>query len=406
MSPHAPSAHAPHAPSIGPTRGKFLRSKRSKPLIGALVLALAGGAAGLTVAMRDGSEAAAQPVSDVPRREGAAIVVSDAFRATSGIETVAAASVPLVPQIDTVGAVQFDPTHVAAVGTRAAGIVTKVFHVEGDFVKEGDLLAEIESGGLAGANADLQVALAKQEAATLNAERERQLIAKQLTTAREREQAESALKQQKALVTAARERVDALGGGRGADTGVSQLRAPLSGVIAERAIAPGQSIGASLVAFRVGDVDQLWVLLRIFERHIGLVSVGDVAEVRTLSEPPRTITGKVVHVGAVVDPSTRTTDIRVAVPNGERVLLPGQAVSATIRANGPARAALSVPSSAVTYVDGKPTVFVATTPTRFEPRAVELGIEGGLRVEITSGVREGEQVVAKNVIAIKSELFR
>jgi RND family efflux transporter MFP subunit len=188
--------------------------------------------------------------------------------------------------------------------------------------------------------------------------------------------------------------------------GVSELRAPTSGVVAERSVAPGQSVGPGDVAFRVGDVDELWVLLRVFERHIGLIRREDDVEIRAIADPSRVVHGKVAHVGAVIDDLTRTADVRVEVSNEERVLRPGQAVEATIRASGPAHVALAVPSSAVTLLDGVPTVFVAETPNRFVARPVELGISGADRVEIVSGVAEGELVVSKEVLALKSELFR
>jgi cobalt-zinc-cadmium efflux system membrane fusion protein len=360
----------------------------------------------LVVAMRPSTTPGATPVRDVPHREGDAIVVSASFRHEAGLETVAASAAPLVPLMHTVGTVTFDPTHVAAVGTRAAGVVAKVLHVEGDIVQKGDLLAEIESPGLADAHAELGVAASKRRAAMLEFERARGLFEKRLMTARQFEQARSAVEQQNALVTAANERIQALGGKRVGDTGISQLRAPVAGVIAARAIAPGQSLAPGHVAFRVGDLEQLWVLLRIFERDVGFVSVGDVVEVQSLSELGRTVPGTVAHVGAVLDPGTRTVDVRVVVPNRDQHLRPGQSVKATIRTSGRARIAISVPVSAVTYVDGAPTVFVAESAARFVPRKVELGIDAGHRLEITSGVREGELVVSKNVLAIKSEIFR
>jgi cobalt-zinc-cadmium efflux system membrane fusion protein len=400
-------AHLP--PSVPPAKEprRLLGTRRRKLVVAVLAAALLIGAVGVVAAMRTSTPPETAPLSDVPRREGNAIVVSVTFRDRAGLATVPASSAPLAPLMHTVGTVEFDPTHVAAVGTRAAGVVAKVLHVEGDFVEKGDLLAEIESAGLADAHADLRVAASKKRAAMLNLERARGLFERQLTTARDFEQARSQLEQQNALVTAAEQRIQALGGGRaGADTGVSQLRAPVAGVIAERSIAPGQSLEPGNVAFRVGDLDQLWVLLRIFERDVGLVSVGDVVEVRSLSDRARKISGTVVHVGAVLDPGTGTVDIRVLVPNEERILRPGQSVKATIRANGPAHTAISVPTAAVTYVDGAPTVFVEESASRFVPRKVELGIDSGDRVEITKGVREGELVVSKNVLAIKSEIFR
>lgn len=395
----------PTAPAAERAR-RLLGTPRRKRAAWAIAAALVVGTAGMLLATRPGEAPAPTQVHDVPRREGHAIIVSSTFRDVARLQTVPASFAQLVPVMQAVGTVAFDPTRVAAVGTRAAGVVAKVLRVEGDFVRAGDLLAEIESAGLVEAYADLRVATSKKRAAALNLTRVQHLYDRQLTTGLQFEEAKSMVEQQQALVTAAKERIEALGGGHSSDTGISQLRAPVSGVVAERAVAPGQNLGPGHVAFRVGDLAQLWVRLRVFERDIGFVSAGDLVEVRSLAELGRTISGTVAHVGAVLDPDTGTVDVRVVVPNEDHVLRPGQSVRATIRTSGRARTAISVPASAITYVDGAPTVFVAEAATRFVPRKVELGIDAGDRVEVIKGIREGERVVSKNVLAIKSEIFR
>jgi cobalt-zinc-cadmium efflux system membrane fusion protein len=384
-------------------RARSSSSKRKLFVVSAVVVAAGIVASGLLLATRD--EGSPAPVADVPRREGNAIVVGQKFLETASIRTAVVAETSLTPVIQVVGAATFDPTRTAAVGTRATGIVTKVHHVEGDTVAAGDALAEIESPQLADAQAELEVARAKQRAAELNERRERELLERSLTTAREHEQAQAALAQQRALGAAAARRVDALGGAdrRG---GISVLRAPSSGLVAERNVAPGQSVGPSFVAFRVGDLDRLWVELRLFERHLESTRAGDAVEIVRLSDPDEPLPGKVAHVGSVVDPATRTADVRIEVDNEKRLLRPGQAVRARIHASGPARRGLAVPKAAVTLVDGAPTVFVAESETRFVPRRIELGVEGAEYVEIRSGARAGERVVSENVFALKSELFR
>lgn len=399
--------HAEHPFVLPPSEDASSRrpKPRTKIIVAIVVLVVAVAAAVLAIATR-GHPTHAAPASDVPKRVGDAIEVSPAFRDKAGISTTTAARAPLTALVKVVGTAAFDPTHVAAVGTRAPGIVTKVHHVEGETVEKGELLAEVESPTLATAQADVKIATAKRRAARANRDRERDLLARSLTTAREYEQARAAFAQENALENASTERVRALGGDPGGPLGISHLRAPVAGLVAERAIAPGQSVDASFVAFRIGDLDELWVLLRVFERHIELVRAGDAVELHKLSDAHATIRGTVAHVGAVLEPETRAADVRVVVDNANRELRPGQLVEATIRASGPARIALSVPSTAITYVDGAPTVFVAETPTRFVARKVELGLDGGNKVEIRSGVREGEAVVSTSVIALKSELFR
>ncbi len=392
-----------HLPQAAPPPRRWSRRQRAIAIaaFAAVLLAIV-----VTLVLSLTKKREAAPVdTGLPHKVGDALEMSPAFREQAGIEVMATKRMPLTPLIKVVGTAAFDPTRTAAVGTRAPGVVSQVFHVEGDPVPKGELLAEIDSPELATVEADLQIALAKEKAARINEQRERSLFDRGLTTAREYEEAVVALERERALVRAAKERVEALGGG-GRHMGTSALRAPLPGIVAERSISPGQSVDRSVIAFRVGDLDQLWVLLRVFEHALEHVRVGDPVDIRTLADPERSIPGEVAHVGAVIDPVTRTADVRVEVDNTARRLRAGQAVQATIRASGPARLALAVPASAITYVDGAPIVFVAETPTRFVMRKVELGIDSGDFFEVVRGVKEGEDVVSQNVLALKSEIYR
>ncbi len=357
---------------------------------------------------RGGDEAAAaeRPKRDVPRLEGRSIVFSPAFRDRAGIKLEPVARRSLTPEIKVVGTVAFDPEHVAAVGTRIRGIVTKVLKVEGDQVKKGDVIAEIESAELGQAQADISVAQAHKRAAELNATREEDLASKRLSTAREAEVARATLEEQKALLSAAQQRAAALGGATKGGFGTYVLRAPLDGSVVERHVAPGQSVENNVVAFRVANLDQLWVELAVFEREIGAVRQNDVVEITPLSDPTKKIQGRVAHVGEVIDVNSRSAGVRVEVDNRARGLRPGQSVAAAIRASGPAREGLAVPQSAVTFVDGKPTVFVAESDTRVVPTEVELGASDGKSQEVLGGLREGQSVVAEGVFPLKSELFR
>ena len=326
------------------------------PLLAAIAVAIA---AFVYVRHRASSSAEiADAPPDVPRLEGKTIVFSPAFAKRSGVKSAAVESFALMPVVQLVGTVTFDSEHVSAAGTRISGFVTRVLKVEGDRVEKGDVLAEIESTDLGRAQAQVAVVVARKNAAERNAKREADLLSKNLTTAREEEMARAELEEQVAMLTAASHDVTALGGSGGGRLGTYFVRAPIRGSVVKRAVSAGQSVGSDLVAFRVADLDYLWIELSVFEREIGSIHVDDVVELTpTGGDSDTKLQGKVAYVGEVIDPDTRTAEIRVKVDNQARSLRPGQSVNARVRPAGLARQVTTVPVSAVTFVDGKATVF-------------------------------------------------
>jgi cobalt-zinc-cadmium efflux system membrane fusion protein len=348
-----------------------------------------------------------RPMRDVPTLEGRTITFSAAFAQRAGIQHAIVEQRPLVPRLEVVGTVAFDPGHVTAVGSRNRGFVRRVMKVEGDHVEKGDVLAEIESAELGQAQADVAVMAAHRHAAQLNAQRESDLLQRSLTTARESEVADATLQEHRAQLAAARQRVAALGGdGASGSLGLFLLRAPMRGSVVERTIAAGQSVEASANAFKVADLDRVWVELAVFERNIGLIRDHDLVDISPLSDPRDAIQGRVAHVGEVIDLDTRSAPVRVMVDNSARKLRVGQSVIAGIHATGPAREALCVPVVAITYLDGQPTVFVSESDTRVVPTAIRPGVSDGTYQEVLEGLKHGQRVVTDGVFALKSELFR
>jgi cobalt-zinc-cadmium efflux system membrane fusion protein len=357
-------------------------------------------------------EETAGPAADAPRVEGRAVVLPPAMVERLGIETVVVREAPLTPVIKVVGTVTFDPEYVAAVGTRLRGLVRSVARFEGDRVKKGELLADIDSPELGSAQASVLMFRAQLKAAELNHAREKELESRGLTTAREVEESAATLEEYRAKLLAAEQQVSALGGAPVRDRqtgviGVHQLRSAMEGTVVERHVAAGQSVEGHLTAFRIADLHHLWVELAVFERSLESTRKGDKVELRPLSDHNTTILGQVAYVGDQIDPTTRTAAVRVEIDNREHKLRPGQAVTAKIHSAVDAVGRVAqVPHAAITYVDGKPTVFVLTGNNRFTATPVEVGDSDGEDRQIISGLKVGEHVVVGGVFQLKSELFR
>ena len=352
-------------------------------------------------------EPAATEHRDVPTIEGNAVRFSKAFAEHAGIKYAEAAASPLTPIVTVTGTVDFDPQRVAAVGVRIPGRVTQVFKFEGDVVKRGDPLLEVESAELGRAQTAVLSARAQLEAAEANEKREKMLAESHVSSEREAEMAKATASAARAELHAAEQGVRALGGGTSRTVGTSLLTSPIDGKVVEQHVSRGQSVDPTHNAYRIADLDSVWVDLDVFEREVGQLREGDRVEVVPQSRTNVVIEGKVARVGDVVDIETRSAHVRVMVDNHQHGLRPGESVLARIHASAKARAAdIVVPRDAVVLVDGRATVFVMRDETSVEPRQVTTGVKDGVNVVVLEGLKAGEKIVTKGVFALKSEVFR
>lgn len=351
------------------------------------------------------------PAADVPHIEGDRVSYSAAFAQRAGIRLQQVRVEALVPVVAAVGTADFNGEHVAAIGTRLRGLVSRVTRFEGDAVEKGAVLARVESAELGEAQAAISMLSAEQEAAERNQEREASLAERDLTTAREAEVAAVDAKKAELRLNAAKQKVAALGGdvGRAGDAslGSHDVRSPIKGTVVERNVAPGQFVEGHLVAFKVANLDDLWIELDVFERNLGRIRVGDRAELKPLSGAGALLLGTVAKIASRIDPETHSAKVRIDVENTDRRLRVGQAVKATIHASGGEPTARPVvPTSAITFVDGKPTLFVVAGANLVRVASVKLGVNDGEATEVLDGVSGTDQVVVDGAFALKSELFR
>jgi cobalt-zinc-cadmium efflux system membrane fusion protein len=358
------------------------------------------------VRSKKGVSAETKPAGrDVPYLDGKWIRYSAEYAKRAGLESMTVERSTLAPVVSVTGTVTFDPEKQAAVGARIAGRVREIFKLEGDTVKAGDILAEIESAELGHAQAALLSARAHAAAATANEKREKELAEARISSNREAELAGATAASARAELQAAEQRVRALGGTADGTPGILRLATPIAGKVIERHVSRGQSVEATYTAFRVADLSSLWVQLAVFERQLTAIHNGDAVDIYPQGDD-RKVRGNVSYVGDVIDLETRTAPVRVEVDRPEIPLRPGQSVLAKIHTARPIATALVVPRGAVTSVDGKPTVFVVHDALSVEPRAVQLGGQDGDRVEVLNGLNEQEKIITAGVFALKSEMFR
>jgi membrane fusion protein, heavy metal efflux system len=179
------------------------------------------------------------------------------------------------------------------------------------------------------------------------------------------------------------------------------VRSPIAGVVVQKLVTPGLVIQAGMTAcFTISDVSTVWVQGHIYERDLESIRVGDVVE-ETNASFPQTFRGVIGYVGALTDPATRTTPVRIVTQNPQGILKKDMFVDAVIHTKS-GRSLLSLPTSAIIRNDENlPFVYVEVQPGQFAQRLVNLGAQQGDETEITSGCKAGEKIVSEGSVFLQ-----
>jgi len=210
-------------------------------------------------------------------------------------------------------------------------------------------------------------------------------------TERQYDVARNAASQQYQSLLAARARVT-LAQKALADTTV---RAPFAGIVGERFVSIGDYVTRGTKVATVMRVDPLRVELTVPEQYVSAVAAGREVTFEVDAYPGETFAGQVRFVSPSVAADTRALTIEAIVPNGANRLKPGFFATAQIE-QARLLPGLLVPAAAVRTVSGTARVFVIAGD-RVEERVVMLGQPVGDQVEVTSGLKAGERVVATGV---------
>ena len=181
----------------------------------------------------------------------------------------------------------------------------------------------------------------------------------------------------------------------------SRITAPFNGVVTWRyadtgaLIQAGTSNASSMPVVKLAQVNILRLRLPVPESLAGAVHVGDTAAIH-VQALGITFPGKVTRTTASLDPSTRTLQVEIDVPNTDGKLAPGMyaAVSLKIRRSGDT---LVVPVQAVDQSGVHPFVMLVNHANQIEKRTVEVGISTATRTEILSGLNDDDKVVVANL---------
>ncbi|MFO8112441.1 MAG: efflux RND transporter periplasmic adaptor subunit [Desulfosalsimonadaceae bacterium] len=184
-----------------------------------------------------------------------------------------------------------------------------------------------------------------------------------------------------------------------------EILSPVDGFVLTKNISMEQHVDEGTILYEAADLSRLWAVFEAYESDIEWISTGDIVEFQLRGQPGETHEATIDYIDPVVDPESRTVDVRADIENPGGRLKPEMLAYGEISARM-TEEQLMVPTSAVLWTGPRSILFVMDTEgeqPRFEAREVTLGPESGDFRVITEGVEEGEVVVSHGAFRVDSE---
>jgi len=326
---------------------------------------------------------------------------------------------------------EFKPFQDVDVHAKVAGYIKKIYVDVGDHVKQGQTLAVLEVPELAAqlSGADAQVRRSREEirreqgdvqrsdsahaaAHSMYArlqqasEQQKGLVAQQeVDDAQAKDlETEAQVASAQAALSAAQQQLEMAGANQkqfGAMSGYTRIVAPFTGVVTTRYADTGSLVAAGISSstqaipiVRIAEVSKLRLVLPIPESIAGQIHVGDPVKVR-VQALNQDITGKVSRFADSLDLQTRTMETEIDFDNRNGKLIPGMFTETQLMLAAKPDA-LSVPLEAMAQNGNEATVLLITPKNTIEERKIKVGISGKSRLEVVSGLNEGDRVVIGN----------
>jgi cobalt-zinc-cadmium efflux system membrane fusion protein len=303
-------------------------------------------------------------------------------------------------QIVANGAVTPDVSRTVPVVSLATGRVVEIKARLGDQVKKGQVLLVVQSADIAAAFSDYRKAVADEKLANTQLERSKLLYGKGAISLNDLQVAEDAEDKAKVDVENTTEHLKVLGGNIDHPAAVVNITAPISGVITDQQVTNAAGVPGlgSPNPFTISDLSKVWILCDVYENDLPNVHVGETADIRLNAYPGKVLTGRISNVSPVLDPTIRTSKVRIEVANPTGILRVGMFVTATFHGQKKETHA-AVPASAILHLHDRDWVYVPAGDKKFRRVEVTAGqqLPGNMQ-EIVSGIKAGQQVVSNALV--------
>ena len=295
--------------------------------------------------------------------------------------------------LDVIGTVT--AIHGVTVSADLPGTVDKINFESGKWVKQGDVLVELDTRQ---ERAQLAQMEAQRDLAHINYGRTQQLVQEGVIARNEYDN-----------VTAQQKLTEAQVGEIRATIARKTIRAPFSGILGIRQVNLGQYLAAGQAIVALQSLNPIYVNFGVPQENTGQLAIGRSLRITSDDLPGVQFSGRVNALDSVVDSSTRNITVQAMLANPQNKLRPGMFVQIALGI-GASTPVIALPASAISYAPYGDSVFVVTdlkdpkgnTYRGVRQQIVKLGASRGDQIGVTSGLNPGDEVVSSGVFKLRN----
>lgn len=318
--------------------------------------------------------------------------------------------IPIKKTLDIPGSIEVKQNLLARIGSPVQGRIIEIKGELGKTVKQGDVLAVINSTELAKQQLAYIKSVQMVELKTKAFERAVLLFDADVVSEAQKLQRKTELSAAKADMEASKDQLFVMGMTIDEIEAIqseiqidatTNIVAKIDGKIIKKSVNVGQVVDPTKDIFTIAMLNEVWGVAQVPERQIGFLKEGDDLLIDVPAYEDKSVEGKITYLGDIVDPVTRTVTIRTEIDNAHGLLKPDMLI--TMKVSGKSIEKVGVPINAIVSIDDIPNIFVKTGENKFLMRPVTLGVKNKDAVHIDDGLLEGEEVVIDGAFHLNNE---
>ena len=321
-----------------------------------------------------------------------------------------AIKIPIKRSLDIPGSIEVKQNLLARIGSPVQGRIIEISGMLGQTVKQGDVLAIINSTELAQQQLNYIKSVQMVELKTKAYERAVLLFDADVVSEAQKLERKTELSAAKAEMEASKDQlfvmgmtlkeIEAIQSETQIDA-ITSIVAKIDGKIIKKNVNVGQVVEPTEDIFTIAELSEVWGVAQVPERQIGFLKEGDDILIDVPAYEEKHVEGKISYLGDIVDPVTRTVTIRTEIDNSHGLLKPDMLI--TMKVSGKEVEKVGVPVNAIVSIDDIPNVFIKIADNKFLLRPVTLGIKNKEFIHIEDGLLEGEEVVIDGAFHLNNE---